>query len=277
MFKVVKSRKAKKITTLLALLLVMTSLMGTPMEAYATEVGDVLYEETEDNYVQEDITEDDEEYYYPSDITTPGGSTTGDESKTEETKQEETKQEETKQEETKQEETKQEETKKEEQKQDSVADSLEDLDKDQFIDADTPIGDDSTVGDELDKSETEGNEIPDDVKDEVDVKFPEDPTDPTDPEPTDPEPTDPEPTDPEPTDPEPTDPEQPDVPKMGDDYTRYYVGGAVGAAIIGLLASIKAQLQKHKEAMAVLGTDTTASRVVASKKKYAKKGKKKLM
>ena len=260
MYKVVKSRKAKKITTLVALLLVMTSLIGTPINAHATEVGDVLYEETNDNYVQEDITKEDEEYYYPEDT-----------EKSEDTKQEETKQEETKQEETKQEETKQEdkkeEPKEEDKKQDSVADSLGDLDEDQFIDADTPIGDDSTVGDELDKSETEGEKIPDDVKDEVDVKFP---TDPTDPEPTDPEPTDPEPTDPEPTDPEPTDPEQPDIPKMGDDYSRYFALGAVGTAIVALLASIKKQMSKHKEAVATIA-DNKAAKVTSSRKKFAKK------
>ena len=264
MYKVVKSRKAKKVTTLVALLLVMTSLIGTPIKAQATEVGDVLYEETGDNYVQEDITpEDEKEYYYPEDT-----------EKTEVPKQEETKQEETKQEETKQEETKKEETKEEDKKQDSVADSLEDLDKDQFIDADTPIGDDSTVGEELDKSETEGEKIPDDVKDEVDVKFPTDPTDPepTDPEPTDPEPTDPEPTDPEPTDPEPTDPDpdQPDIPKMGDDYSRYFAAGAVGTAIVALLASIKKQMSKHKEAMSTIA-DGKAAKVTGSRKKYAKK------
>ncbi len=253
MFKVVKSRKANKIAYLLVLVTMLTSLAATPMKAYAVEVGDVLYEETNDNYVQEDITEKDEEYYYPED-------TEKTEDKKEETKQEETKQEETKTED------KKEETKTEDKKDDSVADSLGDLDKDQFIDADTPIGDDSTVGEELDKSETEGNEIPDDVKDEVDVKFP---TDPTDPEPTDPEPTDPEPTDPEPTDPEPTDPkpEEPDVPKMGDDYSRYFIGGGVAAAVAALLASIRNQLKKQKEAEAYI----KGSKVVSSKKKYAKK------
>ena len=248
MFKVVKSRKANKIAYLLVLVTMLTSLAATPMKAYAVEVGDVLYEETNDNYVQEDITEKDEEYYYPED-------TEKTEDKKEETKTED----------------KKEETKTEDKKDDSVADSLGDLDKDQFIDADTPIGDDSTVGEELDKSETEGNEIPDDVKDEVDVKFPTDPTDPkpTDPEPTDPEPTDPEPTDPEPTDPEPTDPkpDEPDVPKMGDDYSRYFVGGGVATAVAALLASIRNQLKKQKEAEAYI----KGSKVVSSKKKYAKR------
>ena len=262
MFKVVKSRKANKIAYLLVLVTMLTSLAATPMKAYAVEVGDVLYEETNDNYVQEDITEKDEEYYYPED-------TEKTEDKKEETKQEETKQEETKTEDKKEEtktEDKKEETKTEDKKDDSVADSLGDLDKDQFIDADTPIGDDSTVGEELDKSETEGNEIPDDVKDEVDVKFP---TDPTDPKPTDPEPTDPEPTDPEPTDPEPTDPkpDEPDVPKMGDDYSRYFVGGGVATAVAALLASIRNQLKKQKEAEAYI----KGSKVVSSKKKYAKR------
>ena len=238
MFKVVKSRKANKIAYLLVLVTMLTSLAATPMKAYAVEVGDVLYEETNDNYVQEDITEKDEEYYYPAD-------TEKTEDKKEETKTED----------------KKEETKTEDKKDDSVADSLGDLDKDQFIDADTPIGDDSTVGEELDKSETEGNEIPDDVKDEVDVKFP---TDPTDPKPTDPEPTDPEPTDPEPTDPK---PDEPDVPKMGDDYSRYFVGGGVATAVAALLASIRNQLKKQKEAEAYI----KGSKVVSSKKKYAKR------
>ena len=228
MFKVVKSRKANKIAYLLVLVTMLTSLAATPMKAYAVEVGDVLYEETNDNYVQEDITEKDEEYYYPED-------TEKTEDKKEETKTED----------------KKEETKTEDKKDDSVADSLGDLDKDQFIDADTPIGDDSTVGEELDKSETEGNEIPDDVKDEVDVKFP---TDPTDPKPTDPEPTDPK-------------PDEPDVPKMGDDYSRYFVGGGVATAVAALLASIRNQLKKQKEAEAYI----KGSKVVSSKKKYAKR------
>ena len=99
MFKVVKSRKANKIAYLLVLVTMLTSLAATPMKAYAVEVGDVLYEETNDNYVQEDITEKDEEYYYPED-------TEKTEDKKEETKQEETKQEETKTEDKKEESSK---------------------------------------------------------------------------------------------------------------------------------------------------------------------------
>jgi hypothetical protein len=253
MFKVVKSRKANKIAYLLVLVTMLTSLAATPMKAYAVEVGDVLYEETNDNYVQEDITEKDEEYYYPED-------TEKTEDKKEETKKEETKQEETKTEDKKEEtktEDKKEETKTEDKKDDSVADSLGDLDKDQFIDADTPIGDDSTVGDELDKSETEGEKIPDDVKDEVDVKFP---TDPTDPKPTDPEPTDPEPK-----------PEEPDVPKMGDSYTRYLVLGGITGAAAQLLAYLKAEYAKMKNKMGLLGNNPKSGRVVDSKKKFLSK------
>ena len=221
MNKVVKSRKAKRLAYLVALAMFLTSYLGVNATvAYAQEpqVGDVLYVEGEDNYVQEDITEEDK-YKYPED-------TEKTEDKKEETKQED---------------------KTEDKKQESVADSLEDLDKDQFIDADTPIGDDSTVGEELDKSETEGEKIPDDVEDEVDKKD-----------------LDPDP------EPEPEPEPEPDIPKMADDNTRYCLLGAAGAAVVMLLNSIKKQIQNHRINMAAVN----GNKVISSKKKYRKRGKK---
>ena len=243
MNKVVKSRKAKRLAYLVALAMFLTSYLGVNATvAYAQEpqVGDVLYVEGEDNYVQEDITEEDK-YKYPED-------TEKTEDKKEETKQED---------------------KTEDKKQESVADSLEDLDKDQFIDADTPIGDDSTVGEELDKSETEGEKIPDDVEDEVDKKdLDPDPEPEPEPEP-DPEP-EPEP-DPEPDpEPEPEPEPEPDIPKMADDNTRYCLLGAAGAAVVMLLNSIKKQIQNHRINMAAVN----GNKVISSKKKYRKRGKK---
>ena len=269
MFKVEKSRKANKTGLLVATILLAATLVGQPQVAYATEVGDVLYVEEQDNYVQEEITEQDE-YQYPADTGNTGntGSTetgntgnTGNTGSTETGNTGNTGN-------TGSTDTGNTGNTGNGTNGDSVADSLEDLDKDQFIDADTPIGDDSTVGDELDKSETEGNEIPEDVKDEVDVKFPE--TTPTDPEPTDPEPTDPEPTDPEPTDPQPK-PEEPDVPKMGDSYTRYLVLGGITGAAAQLLAYLKAEYAKMKNKMGLLGNNPKSGRVVDSKKKFLSK------